>query len=172
MTSSSRLRAALLAVACATTLMLAPGSPTATARQDAATRAAAPSAQPNVVVVMADDMRVDELLFAPRIRRLVGERGLTFENSFSPHSVCCPARASFFTGIYTHRHGVYANKPPYAYGAFDDSATLATSTRWSRAFSGSAGRRVSATACSASSVRTTSMARRRNRARVSAKARR
>jgi N-acetylglucosamine-6-sulfatase len=83
--------------------------------------------QPNIVVVMADDMRVDDLRFAPSIRRLVARRGVRFENSFSSYPLCCPARASFYTGAYPHNHGVMWHLRPFGYGAFDDSSTLATS---------------------------------------------
>jgi N-acetylglucosamine-6-sulfatase len=83
--------------------------------------------RPNLVVVMADDMRVDDLRFAPTVRNLVGRVGVTFENSFSPYPLCCPARASFLTGTYAHNHGVLWHKRPYGYAAFDDSRTLATS---------------------------------------------
>ncbi len=85
--------------------------------------------RPNVVVVMADDMRVDDLAFAPQLRRLVAQQGLTFENAFSPYPLCCPARASFLTGRYAHNHEVYWHDAPYGYGSFDDSRTLATSLR-------------------------------------------
>jgi N-acetylglucosamine-6-sulfatase len=85
--------------------------------------------RPNVVVVMADDMRADDLRFMPHVRRLIAARGLTFENSFSPYPLCCPARASFLTGQYAHNHGVLDNASPYGFGGFDDSATLATSLR-------------------------------------------
>ncbi|MFC5730793.1 MULTISPECIES: sulfatase [Nocardioides] len=84
-------------------------------------------ARPNVVVVMADDMRVDDLAFAPNLRSLVAEQGVTFENSFSPYPLCCPARASFLTGQYAHNHKVLWHDPPFGYGSFDDSRTLATS---------------------------------------------
>ncbi|GAA3673306.1 sulfatase [Nocardioides ginsengisoli] len=83
--------------------------------------------QPNIVVVMADDMRVDDLAFAPNVRRIIARHGVTFENSFSPYPLCCPARASFLTGEYAHNHKVFWHTPPYGYGAFDDSRTLATS---------------------------------------------
>ncbi|WP_418058568.1 sulfatase [Pimelobacter simplex] len=83
--------------------------------------------KPNVVVVMADDMRVDDLAFAPHLRKLVARQGVTFENSFSPYPLCCPARASFLTGEYAHNHKVFWHDPPYGYGAFDDSRTLGTS---------------------------------------------
>jgi arylsulfatase A-like enzyme len=84
-------------------------------------------AKPNVVVVMADDMRVDDLAFAPNLRRLIAEHGVTFENSFSPYPLCCPARASFLTGQYAHNHKVLWHDPPFGYGSFDDSRTIATS---------------------------------------------
>lgn len=89
----------------------------------------APNVAPNIVVVMADDMRTDELLHMPSLRATVAEHGLTFQNSFSPYPLCCPARASFLTGRYAHNHRVYWHEAPYGYGAFDDSRTLATSLR-------------------------------------------
>lgn len=78
---------------------------------------------------MADDMRVDDLQWAPRTRRLFERTGISFENSFSPYPLCCPARASFLTGQYAHNHGVFWHQAPEGYGAFDDSRTLATSMR-------------------------------------------
>ena len=40
----------------------------------------------------------------PRTQRLLGGPGVQFANSFAPYPLCCPARASFFTGQYTHNH--------------------------------------------------------------------
>ena len=76
---------------------------------------------------MADDMQVDDLRFAPHLRHLVAGSGLTFRNSFSPYPLCCPARVSFLTGTFAHNHRVFWHKAPFAYAAFDDSRTLATS---------------------------------------------
>jgi N-acetylglucosamine-6-sulfatase len=84
---------------------------------------------PNIVLVMADDMRADDLRFMPRVRQLIAARGLTFRNSFSPYPLCCPARASLLTGQYPHNHGVLHNREPWGFAAFDDRATLATSLR-------------------------------------------
>ncbi|QWC85017.1 sulfatase [Nocardioidaceae bacterium] len=83
--------------------------------------------RPNIVVVMTDDMRVDDLRFAPSVRRLVAARGAEARNAFSTFPLCCPARASFLTGQYAHNHEVLSHQPPYGFGAFDDSETLATS---------------------------------------------
>lgn len=82
--------------------------------------------RPNLLVITTDDMRVDDLRFMPRTRRLLGDAGLTFANSFAPNPLCCPARASFLTGRYSHNHRVLSHVAPYGFGAFDDSTTLAT----------------------------------------------
>ena len=79
-----------------------------------------------MLVITTDDMRVDDLRFMPRTRRLLAETGLTFENSFAPNPLCCPARASFLTGRYSHNHRVLSHVDPYGFGAFDDSTTIAT----------------------------------------------
>lgn len=88
-----------------------------------------PGRRHNVVVIMADDMRADELQFMPHTRRLLGDQGVRFTNSFSPHPLCCPARASFITGQYTHNHGVWSNRRPFGFEGFDDTRTLATHLR-------------------------------------------
>ncbi len=102
-----------------------PATRTSTATLESQARAA----RPNIVVVMADDLRVDDLRFAPQIRRLVGKHGLTFRNSFSSYPLCCPARASFFTGVHAHRHQVWSHRDPWGYRVFDDSRTIATALR-------------------------------------------
>ncbi len=83
-------------------------------------------ARPNVVFIMVDDMRDDDLRFMPQVRTLIGDQGVRFRNSFSPYPLCCPARASVLTGLYTHNHGVYTVGADYAFHAFDDRETLAT----------------------------------------------
>ena len=80
---------------------------------------------PNILVVMLDDMRSDEMRFAPNARRYVRDRGLDFRNSFSPYPLCCPARASFLLGKYAHNHGVLYHLDPYGFGALDDHLTIA-----------------------------------------------
>jgi N-acetylglucosamine-6-sulfatase len=76
---------------------------------DAAAQGADPGAAargPNVVVVMTDDQRFDDMPALPKTRRLIGQAGVTFTRSFASYPVCCPARATFFTGQYAHNHDV------------------------------------------------------------------
>ena len=85
------------------------------------------AAKPNIVEVMVDDMRADDLRWMPYLRRLMHTQGLEFRNSFSSFPLCCPARASFFSGQLPHNHRVLHHAAPYGYAAFDDRFTLATS---------------------------------------------
>ena len=78
-------------------------------------------------MVMMDDMRWDELRFAPNVQRHVTGRGLQFANSFSPLPLCCPARSSFLLGQYAHNHKVLTVSSPYGFGSLDDRRTVATS---------------------------------------------
>jgi len=75
---------------------------------------------------MADDMRVDDLRFMPRTRKLLVRNGIEFKNSFSPNPICCPARASFLTGRYSHNHKVFSHQEPWGFGSFDDRYTMPT----------------------------------------------
>ena len=68
--------------------------------------------RPNIVLVVTDDQRVDELRAMPRTQRRIQRRGTTFTHALSPYPLCCPARASILTGQYAHNHGVRANVPP------------------------------------------------------------
>jgi N-acetylglucosamine-6-sulfatase len=88
--------------------------------------AAAPST-PNIVVIIVDDARHDDMSSLPRVSSLIGDAGATFTNAYSPFPLCCPARATMLTGQYAHNHGVLDNVPPLGgFGAFDDAETLAT----------------------------------------------
>ncbi len=71
-----------------------------------------PARQPNVVVVMTDDQRADDLSVMPAVRRELARHGTTFANNFATYPLCCPSRTTFMTGEYAHNHGILTNDAP------------------------------------------------------------
>jgi arylsulfatase A-like enzyme len=71
--------------------------------------AGTPDRRPNVLFVLTDDMRLDDLQYVPQIRQLIGGQGMTFDNEFDNVTLCCPARTSILRGQYSHNTGVLTN---------------------------------------------------------------
>jgi N-acetylglucosamine-6-sulfatase len=76
---------------------------------------AASSAKPNIIFVLVDDLRWDDLGCAghpfsqtPHIDRVARE-GAQFLNAFATTPLCSPSRASILTGEYAHVHGIIDN---------------------------------------------------------------
>jgi N-acetylglucosamine-6-sulfatase len=71
--------------------------------------------RPNVVFVLVDDLRWDELgctghpfASTPHVDRVARE-GANFRNAFASTPLCSPSRAAFLTGAYSHANGVIDN---------------------------------------------------------------
>lgn len=82
----------------------------------AATRDGRP---PNILVIVADDLRWDALGFAgsrvvrtPYLDRLA-ETSLVYRNAFVTTSVCPVSRASIMSGQYASRHGIWDFETPF-----------------------------------------------------------
>ena len=105
---------------------IAAGAPGASDQQPVA-HVLSRSQPANVLLIVADDMRYDDLAYMPKVQSLLVDKGTAFTNAYSPFPLCCPARASILTGQYAHNHGVLSNVGPYGgFGAFEDDSTLAT----------------------------------------------
>src|SRR5437879_12614563 len=72
----------------------------------------AAAARPNIIFILMDDLRWDELgctghpfVKTPNIDRIARE-GVIFRNAFVTTPLCSPSRASFLTGRYAHSHGI------------------------------------------------------------------
>jgi N-acetylglucosamine-6-sulfatase len=97
-------------------------------RESGGSAQAAPAAQqrPNIVVLETDDQTLAEMEVLPNVRRLIGDQGVTFDNNFDSFSLCCPSRATFLTGQYSHNNGVRGNALPQGgFEKLDSSNTLA-----------------------------------------------
>jgi N-acetylglucosamine-6-sulfatase len=71
--------------------------------------------RPNIVFVLMDDLRWDDLGCAghpfvetPHIDRIARD-GVLFRNAFATTPLCSPSRASLLTGRYAHAHGIVDN---------------------------------------------------------------
>jgi N-acetylglucosamine-6-sulfatase len=70
------------------------------------------AAEPNIVVIMTDDQRLDDLQVMTKTKKLIEDQATTFSNFFVSFPLCCPSRATFLTGQYAHNHRVLGNNPP------------------------------------------------------------
>lgn len=101
----------------------------------AATPVASPS-RPNIVFLLTDDLSSDLVRYMPHVLALE-KAGTTFTNYTVTDSLCCPSRASIFTGRFPHDTGVFTNGGPD--GGFqtfhergEESATFATALQGAR----------------------------------------
>ncbi len=78
----------------------------------AAGRGREPAVPPNVVVIETDDQTVESVKVMNAVQSRIGDKGVTFKNSFVNFSKCCPSRATFLTGQYARNHRVVGNVPP------------------------------------------------------------
>lgn len=65
--------------------------------------------RPNVLLIVTDDQRIETLSVMPEVRRWFRRNGTEFTPGFVTTPLCCPSRASIFTGRYMHNHGVLTN---------------------------------------------------------------
>ena len=83
-----------------------------------AAAATATAARPDIVFVLTDDLswNLVNARIAPHVMQLE-RRGVTFDHYFVADSLCCPSRATIFTGLFPHDSGVVTNFPPF--GGFE-----------------------------------------------------
>ena len=79
--------------------------------------------RPNVLVIVTDDQRADTLGVMERTRAWFAD-GTRYTNAVVTTPLCCPTRASIFTGRYAHNHGVVANSERSQVTALDQRTTI------------------------------------------------
>jgi len=89
--------------------------------------------KPNVIVIMSDEMKANALSLygnsfcpTPNLERLA-KQGVLFQNAFTPHPLCVPARVALWTSQYPHHNGANLNqtfmpdKIPHAFKIWKDA---------------------------------------------------
>src|SRR6185503_13980482 len=77
--------------------------------------AAVPVGPPNIVFVLADDMRPDEMTMTANLKPNGGfdwvrDHGVRFSKYISTDNLCCPGRTTALTGKTSYNHGVQTNE--------------------------------------------------------------
>lgn len=67
-----------------------------------------PTARPNIIFVLTDDLTWNLVRFMPNVRQMQ-KSGATFSHYYVTDSLCCPSRTSIFTGELPHNTGVFTN---------------------------------------------------------------
>src|SRR5215203_3944004 len=104
---------------------------TAAPARAAARSVRAADTRPNIILLVLDDMRADDLAMMPAVQELLVAQGTSFTNFFATAPTCAPSRASIFRGQYPHNHGVLRSageKGGYApfYTRGHEQSTVAT----------------------------------------------
>jgi arylsulfatase A-like enzyme len=106
-----------------------------------AAQATSQNRQPNIVVILADDLGWGDLgiyghpkFRTPNLDRMARE-GARLTHFYSPTPYCAPSRASLLTGRYPFRHGITGNPAPDA--GIDDIGISASEITLGEAFQAS-----------------------------------
>jgi N-acetylglucosamine-6-sulfatase len=75
-------------------------------------RAGVGAKRPNIIYFQVDDLSPELLQYMDNVQQLASEHGSTFANHVISNSLCCPSRASMFTGLFPHNTGVLTNGQP------------------------------------------------------------
>ncbi|HEY0548019.1 MAG TPA: sulfatase-like hydrolase/transferase, partial [Verrucomicrobiae bacterium] len=91
--------------------------------------------RPNILFLLADDLRADTLGCAahgivqtPHLDALA-KRGTAFRNAFVTTSICCVSRASIFSGQYARRHGIEDFKTAFTAAPWNNTYPALLRTR-------------------------------------------
>src|SRR5215217_8654182 len=68
--------------------------------------------RPNIVLILTDDLDTESVSVMPELKSLLIEEGTTFNNAFVTDPLCCPSRATFLRGQYSHNTKIQGNSPP------------------------------------------------------------
>jgi arylsulfatase A-like enzyme len=76
-------------------------------------KARAATGKPNILLLLFDDMRyegvIDNPAVLPKTKRWLADGGVNFTQAFTTTPLCCPNRATMWSGLLMHNHRVFDN---------------------------------------------------------------
>jgi N-acetylglucosamine-6-sulfatase len=73
---------------------------------------AQPQERPNIIFILTDDLDTGSVSVMPELKSLLINQGTTFNNAFVTDPLCCPSRATFLRGQYSHNTEIAGNSAP------------------------------------------------------------
>ena len=86
------------------------------------------ASRPNIVLLVVDDVRTDDIAHLPRLQEMLFRSGIEFTRFVAPDALCGPSRMSILRGQYSHNTGIQNNQRVFAH-AYElglESSTVAT----------------------------------------------
>lgn len=73
------------------------------------------ASRPNIILVLTDDqdLHLDSLSYTPLVKKRLIDEGTLFHRHYCTTAICCPSRASLWTGKLAHNTNVTDLRPPY-----------------------------------------------------------
>jgi len=72
--------------------------------------------RPNILLIITDDQEKTSMRAMPKTLKLFKRQGVDFNHGYVTTPLCCPARATMYSGLYAHNHGIITNNPTRQFG--------------------------------------------------------
>src|SRR4029078_11392768 len=72
--------------------------------------------RPNILLIITDDQEKASMRAMRQTLKLFKRQGVDFNHGYVTTPLCCPARATMYSGLYAHNHGIVTNNPGNQFG--------------------------------------------------------
>ncbi|KAJ5371047.1 alkaline-phosphatase-like protein [Penicillium cataractarum] len=92
--------------------------------------AADATSKPNFIIILTDDqdLRMGSMDHLPKVKKYLTDEGMYFNHHYATVALCCPSRASMWTGKAAHNTKITDLKPPY--GGFPRFISEGYNKKW------------------------------------------
>ena len=77
----------------------------------------ASGSRPNILLIITDDQEKTSMRTMSQTLELFKGQGVDFSHGYATTPLCCPSRASMYSGLYAHNHGIITNNPNKQFGS-------------------------------------------------------